>query len=40
MPEQDNDEDEETLDKKLFVRKEQSEVWGVAYLKEKVPFVW
>ncbi|CAM6003337.1 unnamed protein product [Sphagnum balticum] len=34
------DEDENILDKRLFTRKEQSQEWGIRYLKEKVPFIW
>ena len=34
------EEEENILDKKLFTRKEQSQEWGVRYLKEKVPFMW
>jgi hypothetical protein len=37
---EDEDEHQNTLDRRLFTRKEQSEVWAVAYLKEKVPFIW
>lgn len=34
------DEDDGGLDKKLFTRKEESQEWGVRYLKEKIPFLW
>ena len=36
----DDEEEENVLDKKLFTRKEQSQEWGIRYLKEKVPFLW
>ena len=28
------------IDRRYFTRKEQSEQWGITYLKEKVPFIW
>ena len=34
------EEEENVFDRKLFTRKEQSQEWGISYLKEKVPFVW
>jgi len=34
------EEEENLIDKKLFTRKEQSQEWGICYLKEKVPFLW
>jgi len=34
------EEEENLIDKKLFTRKEQSQEWGIRYLKEKVPFLW
>lgn len=34
------DDEEKEIDRKLFTRKEMSDTWGVAYLKEKVPFIW
>lgn len=35
-----DEEEENVLDKRLFTRKEQSQEWGIRYLKEKVPFIW
>lgn len=40
MSEDMEEEEENILDKRLFTRKEQSQEWGIRYLKEKVPFIW